>query len=207
MLFRSAPSITPDHVDGNGDAICNASSVTGSTEANTDVKLIIENIITGTSTTLTTTSDNDGDFSFDISSYNSYPFSLKVVAEDGFGNSTEELYSIDDTDPVASIHASDGSVFKGELDGPGYSVSISYGSPATTQAANITGSTFEWTPSSSLGLSPGDVITYTVTDVVGNEKIYEIELQSQGSIHCRPAHTAGIDLGKLKVLGSCGFDD
>ena len=200
-MDTQAPSITPDHVDGNGDAICNASSVTGSTEANTDVELIIENIITGTSTTLTTTSNNDGDFSFDISSYNSYPFSLKVVAEDGFGNSTEELYSIDDTDPVASIHASDGSVFKGELDGPGYSVSISYGSPATTQAANITGSTFEWTPSSSLGLSPGDVITYTVTDVVGNEKIYEIELQSQGSIHCRPAHTAGIDLRKLKVLG------
>tara|TARA_B110000027_G_C16122327_1_gene303972 strand:- start:1834 stop:10626 length:8793 start_codon:yes stop_codon:yes gene_type:complete len=202
-MDTEAPSITPDHVDGNGDAICNASSVTGSTDANTDVELIIEDYPTsGTSTTLTTTSNNDGDFSFDISSYNLDDNSLKVVVKDDVDNSTEKLYSIDDTRPVASIHASDGSVFKGELDGPGYSVSISYGNSATTQAANITGSTFEWTPSSSLGLSPGDEITYTVTDAVGNAKIYKIELQSTVSIHCRPAHTAGIDLGKLKVLGS-----
>lgn len=103
--------------------------------------------------------------------------------------------TVDAIAPEANIYATVGTSFNGVVDGTGYSVTVSYGSGPTTQSATVTGTTFTWTPSSSLGLSVGDPITYTITDVAGNVTTYTTTVQAVA--HCIPVHTTGLEITNL----------
>lgn len=146
-----------------------------------------------------TTADATGAYSVAVSSTTTADGDeLTVSIQDAVGNTMpSETYTVDKTAPLANIYATDGTSFDGALDGTGYSVSVSYviAPSVVTQSATVTGSTFNWTPSSSLGLSVGDQITYTITDEVGNETTYTTTVQSD--VPCIPAHTTGLEITGL----------
>lgn len=187
------PTNTATYTNASGDALSDGTTVEGTTEPGATVTVAMPNgdeytttadATTGAySVTVSGTSTSDGD-------------ELEVSIEDAAGNTMpSETVTVDKTDPAANIYATDGTSFNGALDGTGYSVTVSYGSGPTTQSATVTGSTFNWTPSSSLGLSAGDQITYTITDEVGNETIYTTTVQ--GVAHCIPQTASGLELSSL----------
>lgn len=188
-----APTNTATYTNASGDALSDGTTVEGTTEPGATVTVTMPNgdeytttadATTGAySVTVSGTSTSDGD-------------ELTVSIEDAAGNTMpSETVTVDKTDPAANIYATDGTSFDGALDGTGYSVTVSYGSGPTTQSATVTGSTFNWTPSSSLGLSAGDQITYTITDEVGNETTYTTTVQAVA--HCIPVHTTGLEITEL----------
>jgi hypothetical protein len=185
------PTITPALTNSTNDAIANGSIVSGTTEPGATV------VATDSyGNTYSTTADAvTGSFSIDISAGTwADGDEVYVVSTDAAGNTSSiQTTTIDPTPPAANIYATNGTSFDGALDGTGYSVTVSYGSPATTQNATVTGSTFNWTPSSSLGLSIGDQITYTITDEVGNVTTYTTTVEAVA--HCIPVHATGLTIG------------
>ena len=185
------PTNTPTYADAYGDGLTDGTTVDGTTEPGAVVTVTMPNGDEYTTTADATT----GVYSITVSgTITSDGDELTVSIEDAAGNTMpSETVTVDKTDPAANIYATDGTSFDGALDGTGYSVTVSYpsgSSGSTTQSAIVTGSMFNWTPSSSLGLSPGDQITYTIMDEVGNETTYTITVQAE--VYCIPAHSTGI---------------
>ena len=188
-----APTNTATYTNASGNALSDGTTVEGTTEPGAVVTVTMPNGDEYTTTADATT----GAYSVAVSGTStSDGDELTVSIEDAAGNTMpSETVTVDKTDPAANIYATDGTSFDGVLDGTGYSVTVSYGSGPTTQSATVTGSTFNWTPSSSLGLSAGDQITYTITDEVGNETTYTTIVQTVA--HCIPVHTTGLEITEL----------
>ena len=189
-LYNQPPVLTPSFTT-------NSQAQAGQTlEGNTDANAVVTAVLPD-GTSITATANSTGDFSFDLSSYSlDDGDQISVTAENEYGNESSSLtWNVDATAPTANIYATNGASFSGVLDGEGYTVSLAYGSPVLTQNLTVTGSSFDWTPSSSLGLSVGDQVTYTITDEVGNETTYTITVQAE--VYCIPAHSTGIAIEEL----------
>ncbi|MDA8816988.1 Ig-like domain-containing protein, partial [Schleiferiaceae bacterium] len=182
------PTNTPTYADADGDGLTDGTTVDGTTEPGAVVTVTMPNGDEYTTTADATT----GVYSITVSgTITSDGDELAITIEDAAGNEMPTAtYTVDKTAPTANIYATDGTTFSGVLDGEGYTVSLEYGTPASTQSLTVTGSGFDWTPSSSLGLSAGDQVTYTISDEVGNETTYTITVQAE--VYCIPAHSTGI---------------